>query len=160
MELLLESESLSSKKTSFGKDPVSFDYGKGKVIYVPSLIQPQGEVKLGMESVWMMPENANELESAIYNAAGNPLPLRVMAPEWIGVSDDTGENREIIHLFNYKNSPYEGVITLEFNGKVKNAWVVSPDFEGKKTVPFTQKGGTTILKIDDLEVYKVIVLEK
>ena len=101
MELLPEDEQLSTIKLTYGGDPVSINYGKGKVIYLPSLRQPSGEVKLGMESVWMMPENANELSSAIYRSAANPLPLKVNAPQWIGVSHDSGENREIIHLFNY-----------------------------------------------------------
>jgi hypothetical protein len=159
-ELFYERESLSAKKPGEGTDPASFDYGKGRVIYLPSLIQPQGEVKLGMESVWRMPENANEFISAIYGAAMKPLPLKVTAPEWIGVSHDTRENREIIHLFNYKNSPCKEGITLEFIGKVKNAWAVSPDFEGKKTLPIVNDGVLTKLSINDLDVYDIIVLEK
>jgi hypothetical protein len=159
-ELLYERESLSAKKPGEGTDPASFNYGKGRVIYLPSLIQPQGEVKLGMESVWRMPENANEFISAIYGAAMKPLPLKVTAPEWIGVSHDTRENREIIHLFNYKNSPCKEGITLEFIGKVKNAWAVSPDFEGKKTLPIVNDGVLTKLSINDLDVYDIIVLEK
>ena len=160
MELLPEDEPLSTIKLTYGRDPVSINYGKGKVIYLPSLRQPSGEVKLGMESVWMMPENANELSSAIYRSAANPLPLKVNAPQWIGVSHDSGENREIIHLFNYKNSPNTELITLEFNGKVKNAWAVSPDFKGRKTIPLAEKGVLTKLNINDLDVYDIIVLEK
>ena len=140
--------------------PISFNYGKGRVIYLSGLTQPKGDIKLGMESVWMMPENANELESAVYWAAGKKLPLEVKAPEWVGVSHDTQENREIIHLFNYRNSPNAGAITLEFNGPVKKAWAVSPDFETRKEVPFTKEGSSTVIRISDLAVYEIIVLER
>ena len=160
LEMLQESDPAASSKTLGDRKLISFNYEKGKVICIPELIPPKGEIKLGFESVWMMPENANELDSAISRVSGKLLPLIVSAPEWIGVSHDTQQNREIIHLFNYKNSPCTDVITLEFNGKVKNAWAVSPDSEGKKTLSFVQKGATAILKINDLEVYKVITLEK
>ena len=84
-----------------------------------------------MESVWMMPENANELESAVYWAAGKMLPFRVTAPEWIGVSHDIQQNREIIHLFNYQANHRAGGITIQYHGSIKKAWVVSPDEEEK-----------------------------
>lgn len=140
--------------------PISYNYGKGRVIFLSGLTKPKGEIKLGMESVWMMPENANELESAVYWAAGQRLPMEVKAPEWVGVSHDTQVNRDIIHLFNYRISHNAGAITLEFNGMVKKAWSVSPDFEGKKPILFTEEGGTTVMRISDLDVYEIIVLEK
>ncbi len=152
----------SQLKTNAAKPafPISFNYGKGRVIYLSGLTQPKGDIKLGMESVWMLPENANELESAVYWAAGKKLPLEVKAPEWVGVSHDTQGNREIIHLFSYRNSPNAGAITLEFNGTVKKAWAVSPDFATRKEVPFTKEGGSTIIRISDLSVYEIIVLER
>jgi hypothetical protein len=108
----------------------------------------------------MMPENANELESAVFWAAGKRLPLEVKAPEWIGISHDSQENLEVIHIFNYKDAQNTGAITLEYNGKVKKAWSVSPDYESKKAVAFTQEGNLTVLRISDLAVYEIIVLEK
>jgi hypothetical protein len=140
--------------------PFSFNFGKGKVICISELIQPVGEVKLGMESVWMMPENASELVSAINWSSGKALPLRVTAPEWIGVSHDTQQSREVIHLFNYRNTPSAGGITLEYAGRIKNAWSVSPDHEGKTIIPFTHDGINTVIKISDLKVYEIIILEK
>ena len=140
--------------------PISFNYGKGRVIYLSELKKPEGDIKLGMESVWMMPENANELESSVYWAAGKKLPLEVKAPEWVGVSHDTQATREVIHLFNYRNAPNVGPITLEFNGTVKKAWAVSPDFETRKEISFTKEGSSTVIRISDLAVYEIIVLEK
>jgi hypothetical protein len=156
-EMLSESklnDNISSKEVQ------SFIYGNGRVIYLPGIIQPQDEVKLGFESTWMMPENANELESAVYFVAGKRLPLQIKAPEWVGVSHDIQQSREVIHLFNYKNTPNAGGIILEYNGKVKKAWSVSPDHEGKKTLPFSDEEGITVIRISDLAVYEIIVLER
>jgi hypothetical protein len=159
-EMAYESDTASSVYHSRHDYPLSFKYGKGKVICIPELIQPVGEVRLGMESVWMMPENASELVSAINWTTGKTLPLRVTAAEWIGVSHDTCQGMDIIHLFNYRNTACAGGITLEFAGKIKKAWSVSPDHEGKTIIPFTQEGVNTILKISDLEVYEIIVLQR
>ncbi len=142
------------------KNPMAFQYGKGRVIYLPELLAPEEEIKLGFESVWMMPENANELESAVYWAAGKTLPLTISAPEWLGVSHDTQNGRDVIHLFNYHGSrPVDG-ITLKFNGAVKKAWVVSPDQDGKEDIPISREGNLSVFRISNLEVYKILVLEK
>ena len=130
------------------------------VIYLPELIQPEGEIKLGFETKWVMPENANELISAVNWVAGKTLPLTVSAPEWVGVSHDTKDKRDIIHLWNYRINQDIGGITLEYNGKIKKAWSVSPDKDGKSIIPFTEDGGMTVLKIANMKVYEIIVLEK
>lgn len=158
MEMLLETNP-GAKNIKFENEPVSFDYSKGKVIYIPRLIQPAGEVKLGMESVWMMPLNTGELESAIYWAAGKIPPVRISAPEWIGVSHDTRKNSEIIHLVNYRADQQAVGITIEYNGRVKKAWVVSPDEEKKAITDMHEDGGSTVLKIPEFDVYSIVVLE-
>jgi hypothetical protein len=137
----------------------SFSYGKGKVVYIPQLLHPGGEIKLGFESIWHMPHNANELSSAVFFAAAGKLPLEVNAPEWVGVSHDRQNSRDIIHLFNYNQDQVVAGITLKFNGKVKRAWYISPDEEGKQIVPYSEANGITTLQISNLEVYKVVVLE-
>ncbi len=134
--------------------------GKDGCLYLPELITPGEEVKLGFESEWMMPENANELASAVYWAAGQSLPLTVSAPEWVGVSHDTQDKREVIHLFNYHNEADVSGITLKYDGAIKEAWAVSPDQEGKVKLPITKEGEQTVVRIYSLMVYKIIVLEK
>lgn len=138
----------------------AFHYGQGRVIHLPQLIRPEKEIKLGFESIWMMPENADELESAVYWAAGRNLPLTVTAAEWVGVSHDTQENREVVHLFNYRDQSAAHGITLRYDGAIKEAWAVSPDQEGKMKLPTTKEGEQTIVRISNLKVYKIIVLER
>ena len=142
------------------KNVFSFSYGKGRVIYLPELIQPAGETKLGYSTRWVMPENANELESAVYWAAGKKLPLQVTAPEWVGVSHDTQSNRDVIHLFNYNSARNVGGIIIQYDGTIKKAWSFSPDTERKSIIPIIEKGGITELRIPNLKVYSLIVLEK
>ena len=142
------------------RNSYSFNYKKGKVIYIPELLHPGGEIKLGFESNWYMPKNADELESAVFWVSNKRLPLQVKAPEWVGVSHDKQENRDIIHLFNYNTDNQVAGIKLEYSGTVKNAWYVSPDEQGKKEIHFSVKNGITTMDIPNMEVYKVIVLEK
>jgi hypothetical protein len=139
----------------------SFSYGKGRVIYLPELIKPAGETQREFNRAkWMMPENANEFESAVYWVAGKKLPLQVTAPEWVGVSHDTQANRDVIHLFNYKSDRNVGGIILQYDGIIKKAWSFSPDVEGKSIIPIIEKGGITELRIPGLKVYTIVVLEK
>jgi hypothetical protein len=156
-EMRQESGLAAAENAGLRGYPLSFDYGKGRIMCLPELMQPEGEVKLGMESVWTMPINASELVSAVYWAAGR-LPLRVTAPEWIGVSHDRGEGREIIHLFNYQSDRQAGGITVGYSGKIKRAWAVSPD-EAGKVIPFSETGGITELRLPQFQVYLIVVLD-
>jgi hypothetical protein len=158
-ELIQESDMAATKNAAIREYPLSFNYGKGRIMCLTGLIQPVGEVRLGMESVWMMPINANELVAAVYWTAGR-LPLRVTAPEWIGVSHDIQEDREIIHLFNYQARQQAGGITIGYSGKVKRAWAISPDEEEKLIIPVSEADGLTELRMPEFKVYLIVVLEK
>ncbi len=138
----------------------SFTYGKGRVSYIAELIRPEGEIKLGYRTRWMMPENANELASAVYQVAEKSLPLKVTAPEWVGVSHDTQDKHDIIHLFNYNHSEEVTGVTLSYKGKIKKAVAVSPDTKDEFTIPFSEEAGITKLAIPDFKVYVIITLVK
>lgn len=149
------------RSRSAPKNVSTFNYGAGRVIYLPELEKPNVTVTLGYSGRrWVMPLNANELESAVYWAAGKRLPLEVIAPEWVGVSQDTQGNRDVIHLFNYNVARDMAGIILRYDGKVKNAWAISPEEKGKLTLNVVEKGGVSELRIPTFKVYKVIVLEK
>jgi hypothetical protein len=142
------------------RNVLSFNYGEGRIIYLPELEKPEGTAVLGYSSKWVIPKNANELESAVYWAAGKRLPLQVTAPEWLGVSHDTQQNRDVIHLFNYNNTRDVAGIILQYDGIIKKAWTISPEENDKQIIPIIEKGGITELRIPNLKVYKLIVLEK
>ncbi len=138
----------------------SFGYKKGRVHYIPELVRPAGEIKLGYYTTWVMPENAAELEAAVYDVAAEELPLRVSAPEWVGVSHDTRGNRDIIHLFNYNHDSDVSGVTLDYAGTVKKVTAISPDRQGTITIPFSVDDNRTTLKIPDFPVYMIITLVK
>ncbi len=158
-ELLRQSDLSEESGATKHQYPISFNYGNGRVICLAGLIQPKMDVKLGMESVWMMPENSGELISAVNWSAGKRFPLYVRAPEWIGVSHDSQKDREIVHLFNYNTDTQAGGITLEYSGKVKKAWSVSPDEENKYIIPVSEEYGISELKIPTFPVYMIVILE-
>jgi len=155
-----EKNEFPSRSRNEPKNVSSFIYGEGRVICLPDLEKPEGDITLGYASRWVMPANAGEFESAVYWAAGKRLPLQVTAPEWVGVSHDIQKNRDVIHLFSYNNTRDVAGITLQYEGVIKNAWTISPDEKEKSIIPFTEKGGLTELRIPGFKVYKVIVLEK
>jgi hypothetical protein len=143
---------------------LSFSYGKGRVVYLAELERPNdAELRSGYAGAeWMMPKNAGELTAAVRWAAGKRLPLEVTAPEWVGVSHDINDRGDIdvVHLFNYNHKKNVAGIIIEYNGPVKKAWSVSPDEQGRQAIPLIERGGVTELRIPNLDVYKVIVLEK
>ena len=163
-EMLFEQNANEGNKTTKQLANHSFSYGKGRVVYLEQLERSkEGEMRSGYGGAeWMMPKNAAEFTAAVYWAAGKRLPLKVTSPEWVGVSHDISESGdiEVIHLFNYNHTKNVAVIILEYEGSVKNAWSISPDEKGKTTIPFIKREGITELRISNLDVYKVIVLEK
>jgi hypothetical protein len=158
-EMLAESDPDHYKSDRDMERPYSFTYGKGRVMVLKTLSPLSTEVKLGMETTWMMPLNANELISAILWTSGKLLPLEVTAPEWIGVSHDEQKGRQIVHLFNYNTSLKAGGITLSYAGDAATAWMVSPGEPGKVMIPVTREGEISVLKIPEFDVYVVVVME-
>ncbi len=157
---LPEKSEFPSRSRNAASNVSSFNYGAGRVIYLPELQKPEGDIQLGYASRWVMPKNADELESAVYWVAGKRLPLLVTAPEWVGVSHDTQKNRDVIHLFSYNDTRDVAGITIQYDGVVKSAWTISPEEKDKTTIPVVEKGGITELKIPGFKAYKVLVLEK
>ena len=120
-------------------------------------------IRMGPETlvqiVNIMPKNADELEAVLWSA-GERLPLTVDGPDWLGVSHDTQSNRDIVHLFNYRDDQPVVGITLECSEAVKKAWAISPDRDGRIEINIEKDSGISVLRIPRLEVYEVIVMEK
>ncbi len=151
---------LSSGSRNEPKDVLSFSYGEGRIIYLSELEKPDGNITLGYASKWVMPKNVSEFESAVYWVAGKRLPLQVTSPEWVGVSHDTQQNRDVIHLFNYNNTRDVAGIIIRYDGAIKKAWTISPEEQDKSIISIIENGGITELRIPNLKVYRLIVLEK
>lgn len=163
-ENMLEEMIAEEKGAAKAGAALSFSYGKGRVVYLAELERPNdAELRSGFAGAeWMMPKNASELTAAVRWAAGKRLPLEVTAPEWVGVSHDINERGDIdvIHLFNYNHKKNVVGIIIEYDGLIKKAWSVSPDEQGRAAIPLIERDGITELRVPNLDVYKVIVLEK
>ena len=117
-------------------------YGKGKAIYLPS-------------------EADNiRFKNAVMWAAGDELPLKVDAPEWVGVSHDSQKGRDIVHLVNYREDQPVRDVILKSDFKVKKAWSVSPDRKTELDLKVELKNGFSLIRLPILNVYEVVVLEK
>jgi hypothetical protein len=131
--------------------------GKGRAVYLPQLTLP-ADIELDPR-VWKMPVNADEFEAAVLWVSPEPLPLRVDAPEWIGVSHDRQSSRDIVHLFNYREEPVAGIL-LHYRGKVSNAWAVSPQREGSRSLSLEKQSDETQIRIPVMKAYEIVVLER
>ncbi len=159
-EMLAEAKGADAVSGKRREGAFTFRYGKGRVSYIPELIRPEGEIKLGYVTNWMTPKNADELEAAVIWTAGKKLPLLVTAPEWVGVSHDIQEKRDVIHLFNYNHQQNVTGVTMQYRGEIKKAFAVSPDVGEEFAIPFTESGGITELRIPDFPVYTIVVLQR
>ena len=117
-------------------------FGRGRAIYLPD------------------EKDKSMFKNAVLWAAGKKLPLTVNAPEWVGVSHDTQQDRDIVHLVNYRKGQPVPIVTLELASKVKKAWAVSPDREFQMELVVDKNNGNSIVYLPDLKVYEVVVLEK
>jgi hypothetical protein len=131
-------------------------FGEGQAIFLPALTVPASRDL--DPRVWKMPENADELESAVVAVSSKPLLLRVDAPEWVGVSHDRQKERDVIHLFNYRDQPVTGIV-LHFRGAVRNGWAVSPQRKEREDLALQKQGAETLLQLPRMEAYEIVVLE-
>ena len=146
--------------TGLSGEAVGFTYSKGRVSYIPELIRPEGEIKLGYRTRWMMPLNSRELAAAVYWVAPERLPLTVTAPEWVGVSHDKGRREEIIHLFNYNHGKKATGVSITVKGEFRNIKAVSPDIDEEIEIKSSYTGGYTEIKVPDFRVYLILILNR
>jgi hypothetical protein len=137
--------------------PIAVTFGQGRALYLPEIILSEED----HHKTWKIPVNAEELEAAIHYVSGKPLPLDVDAPEWIGVSHDSqpDKDRDIVHLFNYRNDGQVAGITLKHQANVKSVWAVSPQRDRRIELAFEKSKDATIIWLPALDVYEVVVIE-
>ena len=73
-------------------------------------------------------------------------------------------NRLALHVINHhyevKIKPQQDIkVEIVLKEKPKNVYIISPDFEGKKPVSFTDADGILDLSISELKYYDVVVME-
>lgn len=132
--------------------------GKGRAVYVPQIAIPD-KFRTGM-----LPENRAELLEAVRWVAGGPFQVEVKAPETVTMSlYGQPIGRRILHLVNYdEGNPVSNIdIILQLPGakQIASVKLLSPDFEGTRTLPVEQRGLTVRFRVPELQVYSLVVVE-
>ena len=102
-------------------------------------------------------------------AAGGKFTLEVEAPETLAVTAEQQEqaeqNRRIVHLVNYAAPQGKTVsnvkveVELPEDKGVRQVTLLTPDGEGKKTVPSQLAGGRARFTVPRLETYTLAIIE-
>lgn len=143
---------------SLGEKMLKSPVGKGRAVYIPRVAIPE-KFELGM-----LPENRDELLGAVKWAAGQPLQVRVLAPETVTMSYyRQSQGRKLLHLVNYDDAkPVNNVeVALQMpSGKLPQSvtWL-SPDLKSSQTLSTQHKGSELCFTVPRLEVYGVVIIE-
>jgi hypothetical protein len=112
----------------------------------------------------VLPENRGDLLEAVRWAAAGPLQIDVKAPETVTMSlySQPGGNR-ILHLINYDEghpaSDIDVILQLAEGKSGATVSLLSPDFEGARSLTAEQTGRALHFTVPRLEIYSMIVVE-
>ena len=98
----------------------------------------------------------SELTPADLEAAS---PVNVIAPDSVVVNiyGQSQSGRMLVHLLNYADKPVFNV-DIKVNGQFATAHVLSPDME-PRSIPVLGEGQSTRIRIPELRIYDLVVLE-
>ncbi|MGH7968145.1 MAG: hypothetical protein ACREIC_05390, partial [Limisphaerales bacterium] len=115
------------------------------------------------------PLNWKEMVEQVRWAAGGKFSLEVEAPETLAVvaeqQEQVGRNRRLVHLLNYAAPQGKTVSNVQVNvelpeGKVvRQVTLLTPDAEGKQTVPSQVAGGVVRFTVLHLDTYILAALD-
>jgi hypothetical protein len=149
--------------------PVHNEVERGRVVYIPevksTIEKPRGD-RMTSE-YWKLPANWRELIESVKWAAGGRLSLEVTAPPTVVAElvEQKQKNTFIVHLLNYDVARVPAVrniqlsVQLPLQRKVRNAFLLSPDEEGLRPLPVTQKDGRATLTVPQVRTYALAVIQ-
>jgi len=145
--------------------------GQGRVSYVAAVkaaIEKPAGARMTSQ-YWKLPLNWQEMVEQVRWAAGGKFTLEVEAPETLAVvaeqQEQVGQHRRLVHLLNYAAPQGKSVSNVKVEvelpeGKgVRQVTLLTPDAEGKKTVPSQVAGGRTRFTVPHLETYTMAIIE-
>jgi len=161
-------------------------FGDGRVVYIPK-IEPTPTDPFGysgqrltpmilVETVeqagyrriqpnqWKLPNNWSELVEAIEWASGGRLSLKVYAPLTVVAELLMKEEKKqmMMHLVNFEKNIIEDInVNLRTPPKrrVEKISVLSPDFEGFKSIEYTEIEDRVLFKVPKLMTYDLILIQ-
>jgi hypothetical protein len=154
------------------KKPLQATFGKGRAVYLP-LIRKSRQPVQSYEEIGgydgfqhlQLPKSWRQLATAVENAAGAPLALKVSAPVNVmaEVFRGSGSDRLLVHLVNYgakKAAPGTGVVVAGGAGRKARLYMPGEGMDGKALNPVKGKGGCTAFKLPGFARYALVVVEK
>jgi hypothetical protein len=131
--------------------------GKKRAVYIPEIVIP-AEFRIGM-----LPDNRAELLEAVRLAAGSPFQVEIKAPETVTMCLYAQPNgNRILHLVNYDEAnPVRDIeVTLQLPEAKSGATIslLSPDFEGARTLTAELTGRALRFTVPQLNVYSMLVI--
>jgi len=145
--------------------------GRGRVSYlaaVKAAIEKPAGARMTSQ-YWKLPLNWQEIVEQVRWAAGGKFTMEVEAPETLAVTAEQQEqaeqNRRLVHLVNYAAPQGKTVSNVKVEvevpeGKgVRQVTLLTPDGEGKKTVPSRVAGRRARFTVPRLETYTLAIIE-
>jgi hypothetical protein len=144
-------------------------YGKGNVVYIP-WIEPslkRGHTEQMKNKFWKLPVNYLEILNGIKWAMGRNPSVEIEAPPTVVMELTEQENKGkiILHLVNFNVKKQKIVRNIRVSLKIPKGKQVqevlrlSPEREGKESLPYTTKSDLLIFTLPFLQVYDVMVIK-
>lgn len=159
---------------SFASDIRYFRSGKGRVVHVPSIVdaasQPpfltaQGGYNFVLDYTnWRVPENAEEILSALKWLKGGRCKFKVDAPRGVIAEyyRQPAKKRCFVHLVNLGAAKAVRNVVVRFNGRpgerVRGVEVFSPDPNASVRFDATTDASGTTVSIDLLDTYTIVAI--
>jgi hypothetical protein len=145
--------------------------GAGRSVYIPELefdgaLPPdQPYFTLGTE-FWKRPVNWQDLLDAISWAAGEKMPVSVIAPDFVAMNllEQMAKQRRIIHLVNYGTEANRSIAGASIRcatpeGRPATAvHFFAPDASEAKPIDFRVEGSEAVFKAPEMQTYGVVTV--
>jgi hypothetical protein len=151
-----------------------FRAGRGRVVYVPSfvdpstlppLLTPHGNVDFSLDHTnWRPPEEAGEVLRALRWLTGNRSQFEVKAPRGVLAEyyRQTSSGRYMVHLVNLNTDRVARNVHVRMHTQKANATgaveVLSPDEAAPKEVEWEHDKTGVSVTIDEMQTYAVVTI--
>jgi len=158
----------------FSKEVQYFRSGKGRVVYVPSFVDPAslpnpitvgGSFDTSLDYTnWRVPENAEDILAALKWLRGNRYRFRVEAARGVLAEyyHQASTNSYMIHIVNlHIDKPARNVVVrmnLQGEEEVRDLKVVSPDKRAPGKVEWQPDALGVTIAIDEMQTYAVVII--
>ena len=151
--------------------PVRKEFGKGRVVYFPSLQydgpMPEMEPYFSISNrFWKRPKNWPELADAIQWAAKGNMPVEISGPSFLvaNLVAQPDRQRMMLHLVNYnaRNTPSIKSIDVKCqlppDKKAKEVRLITPDSANPEILKMVAGSLAVTFTVPEIKTYAVLVL--